>query len=423
MERRSRKDVIEALGLRRDPGGLTQEVLNAVLTKPLPFRASLSDSGGKGHQQGLTIRINAGRPGPAGKLAPGPASFFAAARVGRAGAGRQVWLGKVGTLELADARVAARTVLNQLHAGTDPNAVKAAERKAEAGRISLRDWIEGDLWKLHLKNRKTGEAEKARLLAAWSGLLEVKLDALTAEQINLALQSRRDAKVAAGTLIRDWTSLRSCLGHAKRAGKLAALPFDGHRPAALQGLQGAKRLRWLGQHDPREPERFHAALETETKEVRAAVHLAILTGMRRSEILGLVKKEVFLKEGVIRLPPGRSKSNRERVIHLNEAAKEVLESFKVHGIDGAFFPGNQGSWRQRIKRAMKRVRRAIGDDVGKLTFHDLRHEHAYQLRRGGAELDVIRDQLGHASVVVTERYAAIAPAEVKKAVAKVKVKL
>jgi integrase len=37
-------------------------------------------------------------------------------------------------------------------------------------------------------------------------------------------------------------------------------------------------------------------------------------------------------------------------------------------------------------------------------FHDLRHSHASWLLAGGADLQVVRERLGHASIMTTQRY-------------------
>jgi integrase len=37
-------------------------------------------------------------------------------------------------------------------------------------------------------------------------------------------------------------------------------------------------------------------------------------------------------------------------------------------------------------------------------FHDLRHSHASWLLAGGADLQVVKERLGHASIMTTQRY-------------------
>jgi site-specific recombinase XerD len=42
--------------------------------------------------------------------------------------------------------------------------------------------------------------------------------------------------------------------------------------------------------------------------------------------------------------------------------------------------------------------------LSKVRFHDLRHAHASWLLAGGADLQVVKDRLGHASIATTEKY-------------------
>jgi integrase len=42
--------------------------------------------------------------------------------------------------------------------------------------------------------------------------------------------------------------------------------------------------------------------------------------------------------------------------------------------------------------------------TGKATFHDLRHTHATWLARDGVSIEILRDRLGHASLVTTQKY-------------------
>jgi integrase len=411
-----RAEALAALGLRQEPHALTEVLVRKVLMTPVSRRYTVADRS----LQGFFLVAGAARPGNKGKPVPGPVRYWVQAKV--AGRVRQVRLGPAEVLPLAEARQQARAMLVRLHRGEDPVAEKRAAASAERARVSVRTYVEGDWWKKHARNRKSGSAEKKRLLAAWVEILDLKMDELTPENINAVLQARRDAKLAAGTLIRDWTALRSLLGQAKEDGLLSALPFDRRRPPALAGLQGTKRVRWLGQHDPKELEKFEKALAEESADVQAALKLLALTGMRRGELLGLRKQEVNKREGVVLIPPERSKSGKERRIYLNAEAKKVIDGLKVIDTSGRYFPptkkGSLDTWKQRLKKAMRRIREAVGTDD--LTLHDLRHHFAVRARQAGAPLEVVRDLLGHADMKSTQIYAHVGPTELKDAVSRVK---
>jgi integrase len=207
------------------------------------------------------------------------------------------------------------------------------------------------------------------------------------------------------------------LGKAKEDGLLTALPFDRERPVPFRKLQGAKRFRYLGQLDHREPERFEAALAKEDSGVRTALMLLALTGMRRGELLGLKKSEIRPRECIAVIPPERSKSGRERLVRLNPAARKLLDRIKVTGLDGSYFPGPRATWMTRLKRAIARIRDAGVEDFH---LHDLRHHFATKARMAGAPVELVMELLGHADLRSTQIYAHVGETELRAAVARVK---
>jgi site-specific recombinase XerD len=54
--------------------------------------------------------------------------------------------------------------------------------------------------------------------------------------------------------------------------------------------------------------------------------------------------------------------------------------------------------------------------VANASSHSLRRTHANTLRRNGADLMIIKEQLGHASLAITQRYFETDPMEVQAAV-------
>jgi integrase len=406
---------LRALGLEEEPAGLTEALARAALVRPIPRKLWVSDSGGRGSVRGLGLAVPAALVGPRGKPVPGSAAYYVAARLGRSGPVKQVFVGRADLMGLPAARAHARELLNRLARGEDPTAQKQAAKAEELRRVTVEKFIEGDYAERHLKNRRSGDAEKARLMTVWKPLHGLRLDEVTEDCINDVLQKRRNDGIAHNTLLRDWTGIRALLGKAVKFGALTALPFQG-RPSALEGLMPNRRIRFLGQHAEDESSRFLAALREESSEVQAAFALLAISGMRRGELLGLNKSELRLADGVAVIPAARSKSSRERIVRLNAQAVAILEAMKPDKT-GAYFPGSVATWVTRLKRAMARIR--IAAKLSDFRIHDLRHSFAVQARRAGAPLESIRDLLGHADIRMAERYSHIAEGELRQLVAKI----
>lgn len=134
------------------------------------------------------------------------------------------------------------------------------------------------------------------------------------------------------------------------------------------------------------------------------VLLALTTGARRGELLGLRWADVDLGQRVLHI--GRSKNGDPKVLPLVDAAVEVLRQFKA-GPAALVFPARldpshpmaiEDRWRQALKAA----------GIRGFRFHDLRHSCASMLAANGATLLEIGDLLGHRHVAMTKRYSHLA---------------
>ena len=143
---------------------------------------------------------------------------------------------------------------------------------------------------------------------------------------------------------------------------------------------------------------------------QAVLELAYASGLRLAELRNARLEQLHLEAGFINVI---GKGNKERVVPLGRMAVAALQRYvdvgrpklvKPHS-SAAIFLNNRGRpfapvtlW-LRVKR---RVRRAgIGRNV---TPHMLRHSFATHLLENGADLRVIQELLGHASISTTEVY-------------------
>jgi integrase len=145
------------------------------------------------------------------------------------------------------------------------------------------------------------------------------------------------------------------------------------------------------------------------------VTLAIHTGMRLSELLGLDWSEVDLSAGRICLPPERTKSGKRRIIPLNATARAALAELAGNAESGFVFinPETKTRFRQP-RRGWLAACKAAGIDG--LHFHDLRHTFISRLIEGGATLAEARDLAGHADLEMTNRYSHASEAGKSRAV-------
>lgn len=144
----------------------------------------------------------------------------------------------------------------------------------------------------------------------------------------------------------------------------------------------------------------------ETPWVLGAVKLALLTGMRKSEILGLDWECVHLEEKFLELRVHKtSRKQGKRIIPLSPEAVEVLKA--LPRADRLVFPGLKPGTKANLDEGWIRIRKAVGlDDVH---FHDLRHTFGTLASKQGSPISHIGYAFGHSRTSTTDRYTHQAP--------------
>jgi len=135
------------------------------------------------------------------------------------------------------------------------------------------------------------------------------------------------------------------------------------------------------------------------------VALALLTGMRKKEILTLEWSEVHLEASIIRLSARKTKSKKARIIPITPAAAEIIKQMvNKSGLVVGHYTSDM--LRKQWAKLLKLITfNKIGDGTD-LHFHDLRHIYAQTLLDQGVSLEDIQSLLGHESIQTTqERYA------------------
>ncbi len=147
-----------------------------------------------------------------------------------------------------------------------------------------------------------------------------------------------------------------------------------------------------------------ACHEVRAPHVRSLIVLAVNTGMRRGEILGLTWSQIDLEQRTIHVQNSKTKSSN-RVIPMNETVFNVLTALEKDHKCALVFPSHRknGHPFRDPKVAFGRAIRISG--IPHIRFHDLRHTFATRLVRLGVDLVTIKELLGHSEVTMTARYA------------------
>ena len=142
---------------------------------------------------------------------------------------------------------------------------------------------------------------------------------------------------------------------------------------------------------------------------RALIVVLYRAGLRISEALSLLPKDLDPTNGAIRVLHG--KGDHDRVVGLDAGAWAILQLWLdrrvASGINGRapIFCTLKGKPMKSayVRTLLPRLARKAGIDK-RVHAHGLRHTHAYELAGEGTPLHVIQMQLGHASVATTDRY-------------------
>jgi len=130
--------------------------------------------------------------------------------------------------------------------------------------------------------------------------------------------------------------------------------------------------------------------------------MALQTGMRKGEILGLTWNDINLEKREICIK--HSKNGKIRYIPINDILFPRLLRMKNKKSESefVFLNANTGKPLTDVKKSFKSA--CVRSNISNLRFHDLRHTFASRLVEQGVDLITVKDLLGHSSVRITERY-------------------
>ncbi|MCR8669871.1 site-specific tyrosine recombinase XerD [Agrococcus sp. HG114] len=143
---------------------------------------------------------------------------------------------------------------------------------------------------------------------------------------------------------------------------------------------------------------------------RALLELLYATGARISEVLGLDVDDLVAEQGLVRVT---GKGAKQRLVPVGSYARAAVEAWLVRGRPALAAKGRGGPAlllgarggrlsRQGAWEIIQRVADEAG--VAHVSPHTFRHSFATHLLEGGADVRVVQELLGHASVATTQIY-------------------
>ncbi|AWI10072.1 tyrosine recombinase XerC [Ereboglobus luteus] len=242
--------------------------------------------------------------------------------------------------------------------------------------------------------------------------------ALTARDVRdfvIESQARFDRK----TLHNHVSGLRAFYRYWMRQGRLAANPFTS---VPLPKVE--KRLpKFLTEEQMRRLLNGPMLLlENETIDPfmawrdRLAMELLYGGGLRVSELAALNYGDIDFESGVARV---LGKGNKERLCPLGRVAMAVLNKFRADFAQGKT-PGSpvletKGGARITVREVQLLLKRylALADLPLEISPHKLRHSYATHLLNAGADLRLVQELLGHASLSTTQVYTHVSVARLR----------
>lgn len=216
------------------------------------------------------------------------------------------------------------------------------------------------------------------------------------------LKSERIKEVSPATVNRTLAVLKSMFNRAIAWGKAK------NNPCRLVKMfkENNQRLRFL------EKEEINKLLDNCCGHLKPIVIVALNTGMRKSEILGLKWHDVDFKRNIIHLYD--TKNGEKREVPMNEIVKRTLIGVPKNPDSPYIYCDNNAHNYGDIKKSFLTAVKKSG--IINFHFHDLRHTFASHLVMAGVDLNTVRELLGHKSLEMTLRYSHLSPDHKKRAV-------
>ncbi len=343
---------------------------------------------------------------------------------------RRITIGSFPDWSVAAAREEAKKLKREVDIGNDPMAERHEDRAA---------FTMNELWEKYQQEHLAQKSQRSQAdeRSMWEQII---LPRFGTEKVMFITTEHIDS------LHRDITTIRKTPVRANRVIEVLRKAFNlamrwkiipENPVVGVRRNPEERRNRYLNK---KEIAALVAALgEHKEHDSANAIKLLMLTGARKSEVLGATWEMFDLENGIWTKPSSHTKQRKLHRVPLSAPALRLLQEIKEDSASVYVFPGTDGKPLQDVKRTWTAVCKKAGllepapkkdrkgsmmkdkngnpvmEMVPNVRLHDLRHSFASILVSGGASLPLIGQMLGHTQVSTTQRYAHLYDDPLRKA--------
>jgi integrase len=271
--------------------------------------------------------------------------------------------------------------------------------------LSFQQWVQ--TYERSYGRRKRSERRDAQILAhVLPGWGRRPMNGITRSDCVAYVNRREDEGAKPGTITREVGLLKAIFNAAIQDGLLVSNPWAG-----IRRPRSEPRARVLTHGEQA------ALLAVLNLEYRRLVVVALGTGLREAELLGLRPQDVDTAAAFIRVRAETAKGGKSRTVPLVRAVEDAIDQQATFNACGA----GDRLWRQTPSAVWKCISSAAGRaNIPPLCVHDFRRTFATRCAVAGMAPAQLQKVLGHQSPQMTMRYYVhIQEADLRRALDKV----
>jgi integrase len=305
----------------------------------------------------------------------------------------KVSLGKYPLVSLKAARLKRDELAKAVHQGESPARQKQLEKFAMANATSVFDFSERYFKEVILRDLKKPKQIRRYLekeIYPAFGSMPIK-DVSAQDVQRLVFRKRDNGFEAAAAQIRNL--LKRIFDYAIVCGLITVNPAH------------ATPMRFITRARPRtrslSPEELKTYLQilyrsNIRRQFKLALHIILLTLVRKSELLHARWVNVHLEDGEWLIPEAQSKTGKPHTVYLSSQVREMFQELRqLAGDSELVLPGRGSLTRPFAANALNQALGAMSFPILPFTIHDLRRTGSTILHEQGFTSDVVEKALNH----------------------------